>query len=104
MTIQFNTDKNINGNEDFVAPFITQIEDELRRFNSHITRIEVHLSDQNGKKEGAEDIRCLMEARLEGRQPIAATCQAGNVERALSGAIEKLKASLETILGRISNH
>lgn len=104
MTIQFNTDKNVNGAKEFTAPFITQIEDELRRFNSHITRIEVHLSDENGRKDGVEDIRCLMEARLEGKQPIAVTYQAGNVELALSGAIEKLKASLETILGRISNH
>lgn len=104
MTIQFNTDKNVNGTEEFVAPFITQIENELSRFNSHITRIEVHLSDENGKKDGPEDIRCLMEARLEGRQPVAVTYQAGNVELALSGAIEKLKASLETTLGRISNH
>lgn len=104
MTIQFNTDKNVNGTEEFVAPFITQIENELSRFNSHITRIEVHLSDENGKKDGPEDIRCLIEARLEGRQPVAVTYQAGNVELALSGAIEKLKASLETTLGRISNH
>lgn len=104
MTIQFNTDKNVNGTEEFIAPFITQIENELRRFNSNITRIEVHLSDENGRKDGPEDIRCLMEARLEGKQPVAVTYQAGNVELALSGAIEKLKASLETILGRIINH
>ena len=104
MTIQFNTDKNINGSKEFTAPFITQIEDELRRFSSHTTRIEVHLSDENGKKEGINDIRCLLEARLEGKQPIAVSNQADTIEQALSGALDKLKASLETILERITNH
>lgn len=104
MTIQFNTDKNVNGTEEFVAPFITQIEDELRRFSSHITRLEVHISDENGRKDGAEDIRCLMEARLAGRQPIAVSCQEGTVERAISKAIEKMKISIETILDKSNNN
>lgn len=104
MTIQFNTDKNVGGTEEFVAPFVAQIEDELKRFSSHITRIEVHLSDENGKKEGINDMRCLLEARLEGRQPIAVSNQAGTNEEAISGALDKLKTSLETTLGRLSNH
>lgn len=104
MKIQFNTDKTINGDERNQDFFTSQIAEELKRHQSHITRIEVHLSDENGKKEGLNDIRCLLEARLEGRQPIAVTCQADNVELAVSGAIDKLTASLETILGRISNN
>ena len=55
-------------------------------------------------KEGIEDIRCLLEARIEGRQPIAVSNQADNIELAVSGAIDKLKASLETILGRLRDH
>lgn len=104
MTIQFNTDKNVNGTEEFVAPFITQIEDELRRFSSHITRIEVHLSDENGKKEGSKDIRCLMETRLEDRQPIAVSCQEDTEEQAISKALEKMKISIETILQKSKDH
>lgn len=104
MIIQINTDKSIKGdqrNQDF---FKSQIVENLKRFQSHITRIEVHLSDENGNNEGENDIRCLLEARLEGRQPIAVTHQADNVEQALSGAIGKLKGSLQTILERIANH
>lgn len=104
MKIQFNTDKTINGDERHQDFFTAQIAEELKRYESHISRIEVHINDENGRKEGINDIRCLLEARLEGKQPIAVTCQASNVELALSGAIEKLKASLETILGRIINH
>ena len=104
MTIQFNTDKTINGNEADSAPFIAMIEDELGRFSEHITRIEVHLSDENGKKDGLHNIRCLVEARLEGKQPIAVTAQADSEEQAVSGAIDKMKTSLETIQGRERNH
>jgi ribosomal subunit interface protein len=104
MKIQFNTDKNVNGSERQQDFFTSQITEELQRYQSHITRIEVHLSDENGNKEGINDIRCLLEARLEGKQPIAVSCQAENVELAISGAIDKIQASLETILERISNH
>jgi len=104
MKIQFNTDKTINGNESHQAYFSSQIADELKRYDSHITRIEVHLSDENGKKDGINDIRCLLEARLEGKQPIAVSCQADTIELATSGAIDKLKSSLEKILKRSTNY
>ena len=102
MIIQFNTDKTINGDERNQDLFSDQIAKELDRYESHITRIEVHVSDENGQMEGIKDIRCLLEARLEGRQPIAVTCQTDQVELSVSGAIDKLKAALETILGRIN--
>ncbi len=104
MKIQFNTDKTINGDERSQDFFTSQIAEELDLYESHVTRIEVHLSDENGEKEGMNDIRCLLEARLEGKQPIAVSDQADTVELAVTGAIDKLKNSLETILGRIQNH
>lgn len=104
MKIQFNTDKTVNGKERDSSYFNDLITKELKKFSTHITRIEVHLSDENGKKEGKNDIRCLLEARLENRQPIVAKNKADTVELAVSGAIHKLKASLETILERIANH
>jgi hypothetical protein len=104
MKIQFNTDKTINGDEKNQHYFISLIDEELKRYQALITRIEVHLSDQNGNKEGVNDILCLLEARLEGRQPMAVSHQDDTVELAVSGALEKLKTALETILGRLQNH
>jgi hypothetical protein len=49
-------------------------------------------------------MRCLLEARIEGKQPIAVSCQEDTVELALSGALDKLKNSVETILGRDKNY
>jgi hypothetical protein len=104
MKIQYNTDKTITGDERHEDFFTTLIAEELDRYQSHITRIEAHLTDQNGKKDGLKDIRCLLEARIEGRQPIAVSDQADTEEKAVSGALEKLKHSLKTILGRLQNH
>lgn len=103
MKIQYNTDKTISGEERNQDYFTSQIAAELERYQSDITRIEVHISDENGKKGGIKDIRCILEARLEGKQPIAVTSQALNIELAVSGAIDKIKALLETILGRDNN-
>jgi len=104
MTIQFNTDKNINGTEEFTAPYVAQIEDELSRYSNQITRIEVHLSDEDGNKNGLNAMRCMIEARVEGRQPIAVTNKGDTHDQAVGGAIDKLVTSLDTIIGKLSNH
>ena len=104
MIIQINTDKTLSGEKRSLDFFTSQIAESLERFESHITRIELHLKDENGKKEGFNDISCLLEARLEGRQPIAITSQADTVELAISDAIDKIKAAIETILGKIQKH
>ena len=104
MIIQYNTDKTINGDKKHEDYFTNLIEKECKRFSSQLSRIEVHMSDQNGKKEGPRDILCKLEARIEGRQPIAVSNKGDVVEKAIAGAVEKLKASLETIFGRLQNH
>ncbi len=104
MKIQFNTDKTTNGDEKHKDYFSSLIEENLGRFDSHITRIEVHISNKNGEKDGLNGKLCLLEARLKARQPITVTCDADTKEKAVSGAIDKLKASLETILGKLQNY
>ena len=104
MTILINTDNTLTGEKRTGDFFISQITEALERFESHITRIEVHLKDENGKKDGISDISCLLEARLEGRQPIAITNQANTMDLAVTGAIDKIKTAIETIIGRIQKH
>lgn len=104
MTIQINTDKTLTGEKRSSDFFTSQISEALQRFESHITRIEVHLKDENGKKDEFNHISCVLEARLEGRQPIAITNQADTIELAVTGAIDKIKNAIETILGRIQKH
>lgn len=104
MNIQFNTDSNISGDEKLEAYINATISDELTFFRDHITRIEVHLSDVNGDKNGQYDKRCLLEARIEKREPIAVSSHANTIEESVSEAIDKLKSSLETIIGRLKDH
>jgi ribosome-associated translation inhibitor RaiA len=104
MQIQINTDNNIAGSEDLTALSTSSISEELRRFSEQITRVEVHFSDEDGNKDGLNDKRCMVEARLAGMNPIAVTNQADTHEKAFSGAIDKLKNSLEKITGRLKNY
>ncbi len=101
MQIQVNTDNHIHGREEIVALVETGLEGAVSRFRDRITRIEAHLSDTNSHKTKGDDIRCVLEARLAGHQPIAVTHQAATVELALSGAADKLERSVESTLGRL---
>lgn len=104
MIIQLNTDKNISGNERLEDYLNSTINKRLSRFNDYITRIEVHLSDENASKKGENDKRCMLEARLKNMQPIAVTSRANTVEKAISDASDKLKASIKTIISQLVKH
>ena len=55
----------------------------------------MHLSDENGSKEGGKDKRCMLEARISNKQPIAVTSHANTLEKAMSDSIDKLKKTLD---------
>jgi ribosome-associated translation inhibitor RaiA len=98
--VQVNTDSNIEGREEMTQQVEAALRAAVGRFTDQITRVEVHLSDLNSHKFGPDDKRCLLEARLAGRQPTAVSHQAGTIQEAIEGAAEKLKSSLESTLGR----
>lgn len=100
MQIQINTGHNIEGHEALSAHVSDLVKNALGRLSNHITRVEVHLTDENGDKSGPNDKRCVMEARLEGRQPVAVTQQATTLDQAADGAAHKLARLIESTLGR----
>ena len=100
MNIQVNTDAHIDGHERLVAQVRETIEQALVRFKDQITRIEAHLTDENGEKRGQNDQRCMLEARLEGRQPLTVTDHAATHQQAVHGAAQKLARLLDSTLGR----
>ncbi len=101
MQIQIMTDKNIAGSEKLVAQVEAIVERSLCHVGDRITRVEVHLSDENSHKGGGNDKRCVIEARLKRRQPVAGIHQAGTLLDAVDGATERLKASLDHTIGRL---
>lgn len=104
MIIQINTDKNLHVHEAFDAKLDRLLTEELHHYSDFITRLELHLSDENGNKQGVNDKRCLIEVRIEGRQPIAVTDHANDYEHAVKGALVKMKTVLGSIVGKLNNH
>ncbi|WP_447589717.1 HPF/RaiA family ribosome-associated protein [Aquipseudomonas campi] len=73
----------------------------LDRFEDYLTRLEIHVSDENGAKSGAEDKRCQIEARPKGHQSLSVTHKAESLEQAVEGAAEKMRHALEHLVGRL---
>lgn len=102
MQIQINADQNIEVHEELADEISGIVDNALSRFSDHITRVEVHISDENSdKKIGHDAMRCMMEARLENYQPIAVTHQDETVSQAIDGAADKLARLIEHTLGRL---
>jgi Sigma 54 modulation protein / S30EA ribosomal protein len=101
MHIEVRTDSNIRGDERLQERVNEWAEHALSRFARRITRVEVHISDENGSKDTPGDTKCVMEARVEGRHPTAVTDHADSVEAAVRGAAGKLARALDHELGRL---
>lgn len=101
MQIQINTDHNIQANEALATRISGLVEKTLSRFSEHITRVEIHLSEENSHKSGQKDKSCMMEARLEGRRPMAVTHQAATLHQVIEDTAGKLARLIESNLGRL---
>jgi ribosomal subunit interface protein len=101
MKIQINTDNNIEGSDELTQQTQAVVKSALERFAEQITRVEVHLSDENSSHKGGTDKRCVMEARLEGMQPVVVTDEAETMDEAVNGAADKLEKLLDHELGRL---
>jgi ribosome-associated translation inhibitor RaiA len=101
MQIQINTDKNIRAHAAFTAALTERIGNALGRFSDRITRLEVHVSDENGGKSSPDDKRCMLEARLEGRQPVSVVHLSATVDQAVDGAVDKMLRMIESTLDRL---
>lgn len=102
MQVQVNTDRNIEGGEELIQDIEKAVTGSLQRFAKRVTRIEIHLSDVNAEK-GGRDIRCVMEARPAGLDPVAVDALARDVQGAVRGATGKLERALDTRLGKQRN-
>jgi ribosome-associated translation inhibitor RaiA len=99
--VQINTGHNIAGDEAVAAKMRDTVQESLSRVSDSITRVEVHLSDQDGSaKSVGEEMRCVMEARVEGRDPVAVTHSATTVDQAIEGAAAKLARMVRSTLER----
>ena len=104
MQVQVNTSNGIE-NKDSLERWADQFLNEaLARFRQDITRVEVQLRDANSSAGGAQDKRCMLEARITGHEPVAATHFAPSQDEAFRGATQKLINLLDHTLGRLDRH
>ncbi len=101
MRVLVRHDDTIRGSERLTELTTATVEGVLAPYSNHITTIEVHFADENGKKAGGDDIRCSIEVRVVGRKPFGVTHHASDLEVALEVAAEKVARALEHQLGRV---
>ena len=103
MFIQIHTDNQIPSDNDRDSRLEEQIRQRLARFEERITDVEIHVSDVNGPRGGASDLRCTMEARVNGIQPVAVADNGATVDRAIMGAAKKAVRALDHQLGKLTD-
>ena len=101
MQINVNTDKTIDRTQGLDEHVQTVVGAAVQRFGEQITRIEVHLSDENAEKSADGGSRCTLEARVTGYQPVAVSNHAATLHQAINGAADKLKRAIDSALGRL---
>jgi ribosome-associated translation inhibitor RaiA len=104
MQVQVHTDNNIEGRDELTGEVTSAVEQALERFADRLTRVEVHLKDTNSHKGGADDKHCTVEARAAGRDPVVGTHAAGTVDQAVDGAVKKVRAVLDRVLSKETDH
>jgi len=80
------------------------LESRLARFSDRLTRVSVGFTDENGRAVGVADLRCTIEARPSGLQPIAVTADAPELVASFDAAADKLVSVLKTRLGKEGDH
>jgi ribosome-associated translation inhibitor RaiA len=101
MLVHLVTDNHIEGSETLSQWVTDLITSSCERFGPQLTRVEVHLSDENAAKEGKNDKRCLLEARLSGLEPVVASHSAATLEQCIDAALDTLLKSLDRKLERL---
>ncbi|MDV8009003.1 HPF/RaiA family ribosome-associated protein [Rhodococcus sp. IEGM 1318] len=103
MQVIINSDHNIEVTEATETEMGSIVGAALARFESRLTRVEVHLRDESGGRSTGDDIECLVEARQEGQQPVSAAGAAATPEDALRAAVQKMVHRLETVFGKLDH-
>src|SRR5579862_4284531 len=80
MQIQVRTSNGIENKDALERWADGQIRQTLSRFIEDVTRVEIHLSDENHDASGGGAKRCVMEARLAHHQPLAVTQHAPSLD------------------------
>lgn len=100
MQIQVNSDKTVTGDASLTGFVKSETQRILATLATKVTRVEVHLSDVNGRKTGTADKRCVVEARPAGARPLSTSATAKKLDAAIGQALRKMQRALRSFFGR----
>jgi ribosomal subunit interface protein len=98
MQIQLNPD-NVQVDDTLAHRIDEEVHKALKHHQDRITRVEVHLKDENGPKAGV-DKQCVMEARLAGDDPVTINEQSDDLTKLIHQAAEKLQRAVSKRIER----
>lgn len=102
LKIIINSDSNLDIDAPAMGEIESEIEGRLGRFQDKLTRVVVHLRDENAAKtSGQNDKRCMLEARPEGMKPINVSHNAPSVREAVNQGTRKLERLLDDTFARL---
>ena len=104
MQFQFNSDSSVMGTDNVAERIEAQLRHRIARYEERLTRIEVHVSDENAHKHGHDDKTCTIEARPRGGKPIGLHGKADKVDDAARKAANTLVQRLERVFGKEARH
>lgn len=103
MQFMFNSDNQTPLGSDTAEKMEALVGSRLERISDRLTRVEVHVSDIDGPRNGGDDKRCAIEIRPNGMRPITAAGQASTVEGAVSAAADKVLKAFDRQIGKATS-
>lgn len=100
MQIIFNSDNRIDGHAGVASDVEAVFGERLSRFSERLSRVEIHVADQNGPRGGSDDIRANVEARPNNGKPVTVSATGRDVGAATREAVSKLVSALDTEFGK----
>ena len=103
MQINVNTDNTITKHQGLDEHVESVVHSSIGRFGEQVTRVDVHLSNENKEKKADGGQYCMMEARVAGYAPVVVNEHAADLHQAVQNAGSKLARALDSALGRLQD-
>lgn len=103
MKIQINAG-DVQSSDAIREKITSEVEGAMKHFADRVTRVEVHLRDDNAGKAGSNDKRCTMEARIANHQPVAVDDSSDDLYQSIAESARKLGVVVQKHFDRLTEH
>lgn len=98
MEILINSDNHVETDQATKDYYRDELQNSLQRFEEYVTRFEVYFSDEASNKESEGDQKCVIEARIRGKNPERVINNNSSQKAAFDGAVDKIKKVLTKVV------